>query len=311
MSPQRSTLAALVIFCTIAPAQAGFYIETIRLGYVGGLGDIVFTEPHGPAVTHSYPGTYGDSARSATFSSDPAPYVYATASAVYDQNSFNQAGIGANLRYSFEVSGAAGTFVPVIFKGRLEVHNDNRLSDSRVSAEFSADGASGRTSYLLGERVRLFTACTGNFTNGVGCYSETSVGDPSEYLGGRSAVTLTQGIVSIDADRGASAVGTFTGTLMTPVSALGKGSGSIMLDVDVLTGSIDAMTASILSWGIIDPELRIDPQYLAAHPGASLSLPPGVGAEMLAAPVPEISTLAMMLAGLSLTGMAAARRRAA
>jgi hypothetical protein len=77
--------------------------------------------------------------------------------------------------------------------------------------------------------------------------------------------------------------------------------------VDVLTGSIDAMTASILSWGIIDPELRIDPQYLAAHPGASLSLQPGVGAEMLAAPVPEISTLAMMLAGLSLTGMAAAR----
>lgn len=311
MSRQRSILAALAIFGTIAPAQAGFYIETIRLPYEGGLQNIVFTEPHSAAVTHSYLGNIGDSARSATFSSDPAPYVHATASVVYDENSFAEARIGANLRYSFEVSGAAGTFVPVIFRGRLEVHNDSYWGNSRVSAEFSADSVSGRPSYLMGERVRLFTRCDGHYTFGGRCYSETSVGDPSEYLGGLSSVTLTLGAVSTDADRGASVAGTFTGILMTPVSLLGKGSGSIMLDVELLTGSIDAMTASILSWGIIDPELRIDPQYLAAHPGASLSLPPGVGAEMLAAPVPEISTLAMMLAGLSLTGMAAARRRAA
>ena len=106
-------------------------------------------------------------------------------------------------------------------------------------------------------------------------------------------------------------LGHLLGILVTPVNALGKGSGSITLDVERLTSSLDATTGSVLSWGIIDPELRIDPQCPATYPGASLSLPPGVGAEILAAPVPEISTLVMMLAGTSLIGIAAARRRTA
>ena len=61
------------------------------------------------------------------------------------------------------------------------------------------------------------------------------------------------------------------------------------------------------SFAFIDPELRIDAAFLAAHPDAGLTLPPGVGNEITA--VPEHGAAWLMFGGLGLLGGVVARGR--
>ena len=58
----------------------------------------------------------------------------------------------------------------------------------------------------------------------------------------------------------------------------------------------------------IDPELRIDAAFLAAHPDAGLTLPPGVGNEITAVPEPGAAWLMFGRLG-KLGGVVARGRR--
>ena len=135
----------------------------------------------------------------------------------------------------------------------------------------------------------------------LGCTRSCSfnLGDP--YATGLSSIGvayIAQAPADILGSYGAS--GSFSGTLMGATDANGQGQGSVSLMASASAGN------SRLSWAFIDPMFTIDASYLAAHPEASLTLPPGVGNAITA--VPEPQALLLMLAGLAALAL---RRRAA
>ena len=171
---------ALALQCSAVLAQvpANFYREDAR-SLVGGqtpagaTGYSNFT-PHTGAQTQVF--THGDSGGRATetvtFDSDPAPLVRVSAEAWRQpegQSGAPFSAIQADLSYGFTVSGPADALVPVRFRGRYEISNDNFLTYTFASVAFSTSGMD----FSRPDHVGLFAQCDGASV-GYRCYADHS-----------------------------------------------------------------------------------------------------------------------------------------
>jgi hypothetical protein len=102
---------------------------------------------------------------------------------------------------------------------------------------------------------------------------------------------------------GCSGGGTFSGQ----VSLRPADSGSVILNVESIAPAQPSQTSSAYSF--IDPYFFIDPDFLAANPGYSVSTLTVGNAPVT--PVPEPETWALMLGGLAVLGRASHWRRSA
>jgi hypothetical protein len=99
-------------------------------------------------------------------------------------------------------------------------------------------------------------------------------------------------------------------TVHTDATGLGRGRADISISGASATDFTAWMPESTFqsASGFIDPYFSIDPATLAANPGVTLNVEPGMGN---LAPVPEPATWAMLAAGTALLAGAARRRQVA
>lgn len=297
---------ALALQCgaLLAQVPADFYREDAT-SYSGGGDRYSNLTPHTGAQTQVF--TRGDSGGRATetvtFDSDPAPYVRVSAEAWRAPEALGgsySSTIQAQLQYGFTVSGPADALVPVRFRGRYAINNDSWLTYTNAEVVLSTSGMD----FSRPDMVGLFAQCDGASV-GYRCFS-----DHAAYPSVNASIQSTMKTLGFETEFwGVAISGTFEGVLMAPTDASGLARASVSLGVTASASSVREDGRSGISWAFIDPELSIDAAYLALFPQAQLMLTPGVGSQML--PVPEASTLAMMLGGLGLLGGAAARRRRA
>lgn len=275
----------LALFSQAAFAQTG-YAERV-----------VFPTPLFSDVPHDAPRTYDVSAQysntrgqstpgsvTVTFVSTPAPSVLARA--LSDETAVIVVG---QLDYDFFYSGAPLSHVPIHFQGLFSlVHGLALFNRSEVGVSLSTMALDRSGSEFAGMQLNCAQTC--------GFFQEPTASGAS---GIRVDYSARDAATAIDS---ASANGSFAGTMMGATDANGQGQGRVSLH------AFASAASSRLSTAFIDPWLSIDASYLAAHPEASLTLPPGVGNAVTA--VPEPQTLALMLAGLAALATGLRRRRA-
>ena len=234
-------------------------------------------------VSYSYDNGSGNSAV-VRFTTSPV------ASISYTTTAFNPVGQavlsgGGIMTYRFQVATQPFTHVPIDFSGLY--------SSSSVPAPA---GYGAFTSFLvetLNSSVSTYSTFQSFFQGD--CAASICL----QYTTLNSTYTSTQSDAS-------HVQGSFDGTLDMLTGANGTVIGMVQLFAGAgVNGSFLPRSAS----SFIDPHLEIDAGFLAAHPGATLTITPGVGNEISSvSAVPEPSTYALMFAGL-MTVAGVARRR--
>jgi hypothetical protein len=238
-------------------------------------------------VSYPYFNVSGQQQSQATvsFSSNPIPAVSMTSSASnpVGEIQFSASGV---MTYTFEVMAQPFTQVPINFAGVFSAFQNGQgsLSASRVSFDIFSTNASSNT--LSTFSLNLPSACGGP-TN---CASFIANGSNTSY-------TFAQ-------PNQFNVNGTFQGTIQFLTNANGQVAGSVQL---VAGSTVRAFPGVASSAAFIDPHLEIAPAFLAANPGATLSITAGVGNEI--SPVPELSSLSLMIAGISALVLVVRRRR--
>jgi hypothetical protein len=197
------------------------------------------------------------------FANAPAPYVYASVTGVGVTPVLD-----ATLKYSFDVSGPASSYVPLTFTANFNLGHGS--FGNRTSIDFRVNGSG--VDYLTGgsEFVQGSVLCQ---WVGIGqCDGSTY---PGEYL---SSVSVN--IAGSSTSLGGSAYGTITGTFMAPTDAAGRGIGYVSMNAFASGGYGPE------SWAFIDPRFEIAPTYLALNPTAAFELLPGMGSDLAMMPVP-------------------------
>lgn len=289
-----------VLFATLALAthtgaalsQAGYYDE--RGATSSGAHDHRSSAPHAnptTRLTSSRTGDGGGTAEQITFASDPAPYVFGRAEAWNAGGAVSGSSFSATLSYGFSVSGPANGLVPVRFRGRYAINNDNFLTATFASFFMSAHGMD----FSRPDQIGMEAGCSGGGYDGGHCY-HSAAGWPSTH----GVIDVTQRVLGFDAVLwGTYVAGTFEGLLMAPTDASGWAQGTVGLAVSGGAVGVRDNGVSGISWAFIDPELTVDTDYLTAHPEARLVLTQGVGNELAPLPVPEPGTWLLMLGGLA------------
>jgi hypothetical protein len=256
---------------TFASYQATAYVPS---------GTVIGTTSTPGDVAYSYYKVSGPVTSSAVvaFTSSPIASVNyaASVSNPLGQGVLNGGGI---MTYSFQVAASPFTTVPVDFFGIFS--SFQTAANSEASTSITVQTTNSNVSTYATVQSYFYGDC-----GHPGCLQFTTV---------NANFTYTQS----DAQHMA---GSFQGTLNMQTGAGGTVSGSVQLfagaNLNVFPG-----TASAASY--IDPHLEINAAFLAANPGASLTLTAGVGNEVLA--VPEPGSYALLLAGLGVVVIQARR----
>ena len=275
--------------------------------------------PYGSPVPSAYPnaaGAYtlgpysgaigGNSAESVlTLQAFPQPAISATATGSSDgrEGNLSRAQVDAFITYDLAILGpVAGVAVPVLFSGSTAASFANAGDPSgwvnRAGTQIQLRGPDNATTssfHTVGPQVgtaadiyysntqTIVRASWGQLASGPVSYSEYS----ASFLFGATLHTVTA----------LPPVGTQTLTISEEVFGADKSA-----NPDRGTYSLASTTA------FVDPYVYIDPTWLAANPGYSVFVDPGVGNGPLVTPVPEPSSFALMLAGMAAIGTMVRRR---
>jgi len=279
---RRLVFLPLVLAIFAGAAQAQDYRERVIYPAIGVPdSNNPHDSPRTVDLSSAYPG-FTPGSVTVTFVSTPAPSVLAWVKPVEGRTAI----AAGELFYSFFYSGPALSYVPINFLGLFNLQHGLALFNrSEVGVYLDTRSVGGTGGQVASMQFRCAQTCG---LNGLTASNLSSIQAP---------FTASDAATGSDSS---SASGSFSGTLMGATDAYGNGRGSVTVN------AFASAAGSRPSWAFIDPAFTIDPIYLAANPGATLTLPPGVGNAVT--PVPEPQALALMLAGL---GVLALRRRAA
>ena len=241
-------------------------------------------------VSYTFDQAQGGGSASAvvTFTASPV------ASVRFETTVFNPAGQGGLsgggfMTYSFEVEAQPFTHVPIDFSGLYS------SSSSPAPAGFGSF-----TSFLV-QTVNSSISTYSTFQS----YFQGECGAPVclQYVTfNNTTYTSTQSDPS-------HVEGSFEGMLDMLTGADGTVTGMVQLFAG---GGTNVFFVPASAAAFIDPHLEIDAAFLAANPGATLTMTPGVGNNVgSVSAVPEPSTYALMLSGLVAMGISARRKRRA
>lgn len=275
----------LILGLSAASSWAGpisFYNETISFD-----GAVIGTA----SAPHSTPLTYlqsitqptgQHSVQSVTTASTPAPYVL-TETLAYNPGGSSFVAASGSLSYNVNIFGPAFTWVPVVFEGQYS---------------FMGYDLAGVTNSLASSGTRVNFAFGGTVFD-YSCSSHSCL--KSLFADDHASILVNETKISFDA---------FGGNFHGIQNILTDASGYATTTVNISAGARSIVSgAAFDSFAVafIDPEFHIDPTWLALNPGASLSLPEGVGNAITSVSVPEPHTLGLI--GLGLAGLGYARRR--
>ena len=187
--------------------------------------------------------------------------------------------------YRFEVQAQPFTYVPIDFSGLYSSYQGSA-------------GSAAQTSFLV-QTVNSSVSTYAYFTSAL--YGDCGAPICLQY-------NVFNDVTYTSTQSDASHVeGSFEGTLDMLTGADGKVIGMVQL---VAAANINFSFGTRSATSFIDPHLEIDATFLAANPGATLTIESGVGNEIRGVTnVPEPSTYMLLLAGLAIVAASAPRRR--
>jgi len=265
---------AIFLNILAAPAIAGSVLTDLEINRERGWaapnqdGTSIFAKQYSASDNMGFVG-----AAEVIISTRPAPYIVASARAYSPSCACGFNSIG-RLQYDIDVLGTANTYIPVNFRG----------------------------AYDLSGRVKNLATTTANFSFGNAVFSLAGVA---------TWIDQTQGIqveekITTDSQHS----GYFSGSSSFLTNALGHATATVYMVTQAGAGGDGSplTTTTQNSRAFLDPEFYIDPIWLLANPGASLTLPDGVG-NAVYQPVPELETYTLMLAGMGMMALVARRRK--
>ncbi len=303
-SNKQFLLGAMVLVAGLVPATGhAFTISGQAVATTGNNGNPAITTP---TVTASAPGTYtsgvvtgpegNSSSASFTISSQPTPSLslFATGN---DGNGSSNGSYGfttASYRYLVNVNGpVSGVAVPVDFSGN-------------TSGTISAAGYSPLFFNRAGSLLRLDGT---NIANGVADLGTTGTlpyvaagfnsGGGILFIGWGYDAQGPVNYQNYSSSYGYQVTQNAGSSFLMTIAATAQGglTGSI-----TPSGTYTSGTTSVF----IDPNIYIDPTWLASHPGYSIQVEAGVGNTPA---VPEPSNLWLFGVGVIVTGISYRRRR--
>lgn len=274
--------AAAVLSLMAAGASAQYRAEASIVG----MPSIIGTTPQNVTYSNavSDPSLGSVATGSITYSVDPIPSIQYAATAFNPVGQIQNNG-GGSMTYGFEVFSAPSTNVPINFAGLFSSFMSSAGSGAGAFTQFSVQTVNSPVSTYSSFASYLSGPC----------------GAPSCF----QVNTFNATYSAFQSDQ-QHAEGAFQGTVEMLTNTNGQVTGSVMLYAG---GNINLFFNPASLTSFIDPQLVIDPAFLAANPGSTLTITPGVGNGL--PPVPEPHAWALLVGGMGLLATIARRRKAA